>query len=320
MVHLLRLARPINLFIIAATMVTMRYGVLQTLLAAGGRELQMPVLDFWLLLFSTLLIAAGGNIINDYFDTRIDRINKPDQVIVGRQVGHRMAMAAHALTSVLGLCLGGLVAWRSNMLWLGVVPAFAVGALWSYSTTFKRRVLIGNGLVAVLTALVPLLVGVYEIEMDRRTYTPELLGLFHDPEMVDGYFAEIWTWIWGYAAFAFVSSLLRELQKDMADVEGDAAMGCRTVPIAWGMPMAKALALVWVAVLVLALLLLRMRYLNGVVSFWYIGLGVQLPLMVAGFLSYTAQERRTHLRAGMVLKVAMVAAVGYAFVLRYSVL
>jgi 4-hydroxybenzoate polyprenyltransferase len=79
MIDLLRLTRPINLLIIAITMAMMRYGLLGGLLQAGGRDLLMTGIDFWLLVLSTMLIAAAGNMINDYFDTRIDRINKPDK-------------------------------------------------------------------------------------------------------------------------------------------------------------------------------------------------------------------------------------------------
>ena len=116
MKDLLKLTRPTNLLIIVATMALMRYGVIGGHLERGLRQLvsevgdvqrselilpahfgpQMPLLHFLLLVLSTVLIAAGGNVINDYFDTRIDRINKPGKVIVGRTVRRRVAMTAHA--------------------------------------------------------------------------------------------------------------------------------------------------------------------------------------------------------------------------------
>ena len=125
MKDLLKLTRPTNLLIIAATMALMRYGVIGGHLERGLRQLvselgdvqrselilpahfgpQMPLLHFLVLVLSTVLIAAGGNVINDYFDTRIDRINKPGKVIVGRTVRRRVAMTAHAMQGDRERCL-----------------------------------------------------------------------------------------------------------------------------------------------------------------------------------------------------------------------
>jgi 4-hydroxybenzoate polyprenyltransferase len=91
-------------------------------------------------------------------------------VIVGRTVPRRLAMLGHLVLSGAGLVIGGLVAWHNGSLRLVVIPAFAIMALWMYSTTWKRRFLIGNGTVAVLSALVPLTVGLYEIPKDQLTY------------------------------------------------------------------------------------------------------------------------------------------------------
>lgn len=310
------LTRPLNLVIIAVTMVMMRNGVLGSLLHAGERSLQMTMTHFLLLVLSTVLIAAGGNVINDYFDTRIDRINKPAAVIVGRQVKRRVAMAGHLVLSGAGLLLGVYVAWASGLLHLAVIPAFAIGALWTYSTTFKRRLAIGNGTVAVLTALVPLTVGLYEIPLLQRAYTE---GLVEDYGAADAtrYFNVLWVWILAYTAFAFFSTLVRELQKDMADVKGDAADGCRTLPIAWGMRWAKAITLVYTAVIIAGLLIVRKAFLNDVLSFWYIGAIMALFLLAAG-LTWSAASRSEHVRAGRVTKAAMVLAVAYAALIPYT--
>lgn len=311
------LTRPLNLAIIAITMVMMRHGVLGTLLEAGGRSLQMPLLHFVLLVLSTVLIAAGGNVINDYFDTRIDRINKPDAVIVGRRVKRRVAMAGHLALSGTGLLLGLYVAWASGLMRWALIPVFAIGALWSYSTTFKRRLAVGNGTVAVLTALVPLTVGLYEIPLLHRAYAEVLVEDFGDAEMAARYFRVLWAWILAYTAFAFLSTLVRELQKDMADVKGDAADGCRTLPIVWGMRWAKAITLTYTAVIIIGLLLVRRAFLNDALSFWYIG-AIMVLLLVAAGLTWSAASRSEHVRAGRVTKAAMVMAVSYAALIAYT--
>ncbi|MDQ3102076.1 MAG: geranylgeranylglycerol-phosphate geranylgeranyltransferase, partial [Bacteroidota bacterium] len=238
-------------------MFLMRYGViegnlirgLESLLIYLGNDLQredvqipewfgaqMPLMLFILLVLSTVLIAAGGNVINDYFDTRIDRINKPDQVIVGRKVKRRVAMTTHLILSSIGALIGVAVAWRAGMVQLVAIPAFAIAALWLYSTLLKRRLLIGNLTVAVLTALVPLTVGLYEIPMLQRSFQgPRTMLIANNSIEMIPVFHELWYWIFSYSMLAFLGTLVRELQKDMADVPGDLAGGCRTVPIVWGM-------------------------------------------------------------------------------------
>ncbi len=316
---LLRLTRPLNLLIIAVTMVAMRHGLLGGLLAAGDRALLMSEIDFGLLVLSTVLIAAAGNMINDYFDTRIDRINKPDQVIVGRSVPRRTAIAGHVVLSGTGLVIGAFVAWHGGAPRLVVIPAFAIMALWMYSTNWKRRFLVGNGTVAVLAALVPLSVGLYEIPKAMMHFGPVMLHSGdYTTEEVDVYFRALWVAILVYTGLAFFSTLVRELQKDLADIKGDEAEGCRTVPIVLGITWAKALSLIYIAVIIGGLLAIRMLFLNDVLSFWYIGLGIIVPLLLSGGFTFAAADRRGHLIAGNLMKLAMVMAVGYAGLIRFT--
>lgn len=322
MKDLIRLTRPLNLLIVALTMVVMRYEVIdrelrsEAILQAlyGGLasiicepydpRLQLYPWDFTLLVLSTVFIMAGGNVINDYFDTRIDRVNKPDEVLVGRSVKRRVAMAAHWILSGTGLVLGVLVADIAHQRWLALIPAFAVGALWWYSTTAKRQLLIGNGLVATLSALVVLQVGLYDIRMLELAYS----GKTHLS------FSPLWWWILGYSAFAFVSTLLRELQKDMADVRGDAAAGCRTVPVVWGMKTARLLAAFWTMVLIVAVGLLADKIFTEVSARIYLYLLVIVPILASCFMTWNAQNRDQHNRAGNVMKLAMIFAVAFAAV------
>lgn len=316
MLAFLRLTRPLNLLIIVFTMAAMRYGVIGAFLKVSAAEVQGVVFRhafsevlFWLLVASTVLIAAGGNVINDYFDTRIDRVNKPDAVIVGRTVKRRVAMVGHLVLSGLGLVIGVFVAWRSGQPKWAVIPAFAVASLWTYSTSLKRAFLLGNGLVALLSALVPLTVGLYEIPALAQAYG-KLEGLLFDP-------AGLWSWILGYAFFAFLTTLVRELQKDMADIKGDQADGCRTVPIVWGIGWARALALLYLSIAVVALVIVRMIALRDPLSYWYIGIAIIGPLLLSAGFTYTATTRRGFNTAGNILKAGMAIAIAYAFLVRY---
>lgn len=342
MLAFLKLTRPLNLVIIVFTMVAMRYGVVGAYLdyeSAGMRAMAndpqgtlllsvpdntlqhaFPALLFWLLVAGTVLIAAGGNVINDYFDTRIDRVNKPDEVIVGRAVRRRVAMAGHFVLSALGLLLCAVVTWRSGQWkWL-VIPVFAVGTLWYYSTLMKRSFLIGNGAVALLSALVPLIVGLFEITALAQRYpaTVELDTTTGERIPVGFDFNLPWFWILGFAGFAFLTTLVRELQKDLADVKGDQADGCRTLPIVVGQRWAKAIAVGYLVITLLGVLAVRMLILHDRLSYWYIGFLVIGPLLLSMGFTYNAVVRREFTIAGNLMKVAMVIAIAYAFLLRHT--
>jgi 4-hydroxybenzoate polyprenyltransferase len=282
---------------------------------------QLPLPLFALLVLSVVLIGAAGNIINDYFDTRIDRINKPDAVIVGRTVKRRVAMAAHLVLSGTGLFCGAIVAWRTGQWPLIIIPAFAIGALWTYSTSFKRQLLVGNGTVSLLTALVPLSVGLYEIPALQRSFHEHASVSLPDGTgyVMESDFTELWWWVLAFAVFAFVASQARELQKDMADEKGDAANGCRTVPIAWGIRWAKAIAMGWIALLILGLLAAHMIVpaLRGELAYWYIQLGIIAPLLISAGFTYNAHRRVEHMRAASLTKMAMVAGIGFASIIRF---
>ncbi len=340
MLAFLRLTRPFNLLIIAATMFLMRYGVIEGNLERGLQELltyldaegdrdgvllpdgfraQMPLIHFILLMLSTVLVAAGGNVINDYFDTRMDRINKPGEVIVGRQVKRRVAITAHWILSGLGFLLGAYVAWRSGMLQWAMFPAFAIAALWSYSTILKRQLILGNVLVAILTGLVPLTVGIYEIPLLQQAFAATQVITLPNGEMYEVVpeFRELWYWIMGYSAFAFVSTLVRELQKDMADVKGDMAGGCRTIPIVWGMTWSRVITLFYIGLLLAGIVVVQMTLSGGRITYWYLSLCVIGPLLISAGFTYQARQRSEHVMAGQMMKLAMVMAISFSLLIPY---
>jgi 4-hydroxybenzoate polyprenyltransferase len=158
---------------------------------------------------STLLIAAGGYIINDYYDVKIDLINKPERVVVGRGISRRYAILLHIVLSTAGIFLGLILNWK-----IGAVNFFSVFMLWWYSNMLKRLPFVGNFLVAFLTG------GAIAI--------PWLLYPFAGK-----------TNILIYAMFAFFVTLVREIIKDMEDLKGDNTFGCKTLPIVWGLRKTK---------------------------------------------------------------------------------
>lgn len=218
----LRLIRVQNLLIVVLTQLLAR------LFLVGPREDSLNILTdtgFWLLSFSTVCIAAAGYIINDYFDVKIDLINKPERVIIGRYLKRRVAIGIHQGLNVIG-CLVGLYLSK----WVFLADVVAVSLLWFYSANFKRQPLIGNIVISLLAALSLLVLAVY---------------YRHNTHMV-----------LIYALFSFGISLIREIIKDMQDIRGDARFGCRTIPIIWGLRRTKYLLYVLIGVFVCALFLI----------------------------------------------------------------
>lgn len=165
-------------------------------------------LNLLLLVASTLFIAAAGYIINDYYDVKIDYINKPKRVVVGRILKRRGVMVAQVVLNFFGI----LIAFYLSV-WVGIISVGSAFALWWYSNQLKRHPFVGNFLIAVLTGASIFLVGIY---YQQNMYL-----------------------INTYAFFAFSISLIREIVKDMEDLKGDADFGCRTLPVLLGIRKTK---------------------------------------------------------------------------------
>ena len=241
--HFLRLIRPLNLLIIAFTMYSIRaflYIYELTfkidLFQKGNEEF-----DFFLLVFSTLLIAAGGNIINDYFDVKADRINKPEKLIITKTISKKLAILTHWVLNVIALGIAIYLSIRNTTFWYVFIHLLSINSLWFYSMYFKRKPFIGNLIVALLTALVPILCGIhfyihneFPIVEFTEIKSPFTFWIFH--LMAHGHYIFI------LALFAFASNLAREIIKDIEDIEGDKLIYAKTLPILYGVNKTKWLA------------------------------------------------------------------------------
>ena len=166
--------------------------------------------EFILLTASITMLAAAGYLINDYYDQKIDLINRPDRVIVGIHLRRRRALAAHMGLSILAIMIG---LWIDR--WLGLFNFFASFMLWLHSNYFRRVLLLGNIMVALMHVMIILVVATY-----FQVYNTYLLA---------------------YSLFAFVAIFIREVVKDLRGVKGDAAHGAETISVTWGIRTAKKL-------------------------------------------------------------------------------
>ena len=164
--------------------------------------------SFFLLVVSTVMISAGGYVINDYYDAKVDMINRPEKVVVGTLLRRRLAMVAHLILTLGAITIGFYLDVK-----VGVVHIFSSFFLWYYSNFLRRLPLIGNVIIAFLTGLTLLIVAVYLEKNALLVYI--------------------------YSLFAMAVILIREILKDIEDLKGDAAFGIQSLPNIFGVRGAK---------------------------------------------------------------------------------
>jgi 4-hydroxybenzoate polyprenyltransferase len=310
MIAFLRLIRFPNLLIIAFTQYLMRYAIIQPMLGVYGFELELSDFNFFLLSLSTVFIAAAGYIINDYFDTKIDRINRPETVVVGVSVKRRVAIGAHLVLSLLGIFLGFYVGYEVGFFKLGIIHFLATGILWFYSTDFKKQSFIGNIMVALLSAMVPLLVPIYDVPALNMAHADLIIETGEN-------FNIIFKFIGGFALFAFLMSLIREIIKDIEDYKGDEAFGLKTIPIAYGIKKAKniTLGLIVITILTLGYIQFRQLEFGDRYSFFYLFFVIDLPLVYLAWRLKQAQSSEEFHAASTLTKLIMILGILYSLLI-----
>ncbi len=236
-----RLIRYPNLIFIALTQCLFYFFIVIPTYKDANHDLpRLGYYNFSLLLIASLAIAAAGYIINDYFDMDIDNVNKPDKLVIGKWINRRWAMLFHMLLSLFGLFLTALVAMQINNLLLLAFNFLSVVLLLFYSTTFKKKLLIGNVIISLLTAWVVGVLFVAELNIADVIYMRQLQVVLE----------KLYKYTAVYAGFAFMVTLVREVVKDLEDIIGDRKYGCTTMPIVWGIKPSKIYAGIWIVVLV----------------------------------------------------------------------
>jgi 4-hydroxybenzoate polyprenyltransferase len=192
------------------------------------QKLEDDQLDFLLLVVSTVLIAAAGNIINDYFDVKADRINKPEKLIITKHISRRWAILTHWSFNGIAFSIAVYLSIKYQSLWFVFIHLLSINSLWFYSMLFKKKILTGNLLIAVLTALIPILVVVYY--KVGNTYHFE-----HSEFNSESWVAIIdFRVIYLLSVFAFIQNFAREIVKDAQDIEGDKLIYVKSLPMVIG--------------------------------------------------------------------------------------
>lgn len=266
--HFFRLLRWPNLVFIGVTQILFHYCIV--LPATNGQStyfpLQLQQTYFWTLCLASILIAGAGYIINDYFDINIDEVNKPKKMIVDKIISRRAAILWHWLLSGIGLLLSIFISYKLHNPLILLGNALCVVLLWVYSTKYKRQLLIGNVLISLMTAWVIVVLLVAEL--------PGWLTGQINEAIEKASAARLSRIGMLYASFAFVLSLIREVVKDMEDMEGDRKENCRTLPIVYGTNAAKVFAGTWLFILIAMLIITQVYVL--LFGWWYSALYIIL--------------------------------------------
>jgi len=320
MYQILKVVRIKNLLIVAATLYLMRYCIIQPLLHLKNLELQLNGFSFLLLTLATVFITAGGYVINDYFDTRTDLINRPQTVIVGRSLSRRVAIILHIILNVIGVLFGLIVSIKIGKPVLSLLFFLVAGILWFYSTTYKRQFLLGNLIVATLTASVPLITLLFELP---RLYTVywEMVAHF------DLKLGIITYWVGGYALFAFLLTLVREIIKDIEDFEGDQVFGRNTIPVFLGKKVARTVAASLLFFTLISLVFLFARYLNYLPSgnfdyytFIYFLIALVIPICILLLRLLTAENKEDYHKASQLNKLIMLFGLLYTILFKFLII
>jgi 4-hydroxybenzoate polyprenyltransferase len=213
----LKLIRYQNLLLLAFMQLIFRYGFLKL------QEIPLALnhFQYGLLVLSTVLIAAAGYIINDILDQETDYDNRPGNVVVGKSISEKTAYNLYFVLNILGVGIGF---YLSNVIQKpSFTGAFIIisATLYMYATSLKQMLLIGNIIVALLLSFSVLIIGLFDLLPATYGANQEVMGT-------------MFKMLIHYAVFAFLINLIREIVKDMEDVEGDYNQGMSTLPIAIG--------------------------------------------------------------------------------------
>lgn len=308
----LQLLRVGNLTFVAILLYVMEKWVATPLLQLEQFGELMPWWILTLLIVSVVGIAAGGYVINDYFDVKIDRINRPDNLVVTRIISRDAAMNLFYGFTAVGVIAGTVVAWWAHSWTLLFTYVVIPGLLWFYSASYKRMFIIGNLVVAFASAIVPLLVAIANADYLHHLYQN---ALAYSPIV-----GELYVWTGGFAAFAFLLTWVREIVKDIEDIEGDREMECRTLPIVWGDKVAKIIAtilLVVIATLIVYILFAVLPFSHEWKSLptRYVVFGLIVPILCSIVLLWAANNRTEYHRVQTIIKFAMFMGMLFSYVI-----
>ena len=285
----LKLIRFQNLVAMALIQYLIRYSLL---IPAYGVNAVLGNVAFSLLVFSILLIAAGGYVINDYFDIQVDTAN--NNVLVGRKIKRRVALLLHVFLTFTGVLLGFYIAYVVGYLLLGAILAISAYVLWIYSLKLKRKLFIGNFVIAKLSAVFTVSLAMFEI-------APKL----NHPSSI-----HLITILSVYALFTFICSLMHEVIKDLKGSLGDKEFNIKTLATEWGITKTKEF-LKWLSIS-LAFMIISVsfhEFSTNIYALLYAFTALVMPLFLLNIWIYKAKSSKDYHRVSILNKLIIFAGI-----------
>lgn len=307
-IHYLKMSRLLNLLLMVATMMLARLYIVQPVFDLHRQPINTDWLQFALMVVATLLVATAGYWLNDQQDVEADRINRPNTNPVGTHLESTKVMKGALVLTVVGVLLGNALAVWLGSPRLGFFYTLPAILLWFYNAKLKHWPVVGNVAVSLLVGLVPMLPGLHEMALLNQADVMDA-ALFH--------YIAIGTL--GYGALAFGINLIRELVKDIEDLQGDDHVGSRTLPLVLGEKQTRWIAVLLMLGLVRLVLVEQMPYLTDgdLVLPIFLAAVVQLPLLAAMVMLLMANDKKQYTRVSLLLK--LIAAAGVVSMVFYKI-
>lgn len=278
---------------IALVQLLIKYALFEPFLKTTKLTVTLNAFGFGLLMFATLCIAAAGNIINDIYDIETDLVNKPSKVIVGAKISEKKAFSLFIIFNVIGVLTGFYLSHLIGKSGFFALFVIISALLYIYASYLKQSLLIGNIVISALIGMSLLIVGVFEL---IPAITPQ-------NQSTQFTFFKI---LLDYALFAFLINLIREIVKDLQDIDGDYKCGMNTLPIAIGRQRASKVVFVLSILLLAATTYYIVSYL---LKFWililYFLIFILAPLIYIFIRSYAAKTKKQYHHISNMLKLVM---------------
>lgn len=302
MFAILKPARIQNLVLIVLLQYFLRHFLIRPMMGSFGYELMLSNWSFCLLVIASVCIASAGYIMNDYSDQK--ELTPVNESVRKKNI----ALSLYLTLSGIGVLIGFYLAWQIHVVIAGLILLMAVGLIWFYITDYKRQLLIGNLIVGIFSILPILVVVLYE---------PQLFRVYVSPE--NGIAVLIFKVVFCFSFIVFLISLLYAILNDIRDEKANAALYYRTLPIVWGVNLAKVIFAGSALIIILLLAYIQtMQLANGAfVPFMYILFFIQIPILFSSVFLFLTNKGAHYRVIQYVINFVMIVSVFSLLILYY---
>lgn len=287
--NFLNLIRWKNLLMIALMQLLIKYA----LLVPFEADIMLNWFGTALLVTATICLATAGNIINDILDVETDKVNRPYRVLIGKKISEKTAYNLFIVFNIIGIVIGFYLSHLVGKSQFFALFVLISALLYLYSSYLKRTLLAGNIVISLLVGMAILLVGIFEL-IPAITPQNRATQLFFFNILMD------------YAIFAFIINLVREMAKDIEDIDGDYKAGMNTLPIAIGRNRAAKIVFVMTLVPLLGTIYYVTTYLyKQPIAVGYFLLLVIAPMLYISIKAFSAKTKNEFKYLSSLLKLVM---------------